>query len=338
MSEFSVIFIQKLQKYLTITEEIILQPRRLSNVRLVGSQNPWQYTPVQTIITESIKASSASKEEKNKLFDMLKTMSELKYLDITAVTLKKGCNNSYINTSIVARAQESLDNIQKFNQLNKEFKKKVAAFAIKPIYEKITTEYILDPDTKQYKRDARGGYITKKNITRLDWSELFYPNKTLTKNGREGYDYVLNNTEDLLQHSLNQKEYKSQTANSFVVYVKNRESEGFFNKNNPYAPFNEALSFHDIKSAQRACSARGIKNYKVWQISAKFTQEHISSCEAGPVLQSIISSQEKSFIEESMKLQEVVDMREKIAKYEALLRANNLLQEEPKVLKKLNKI
>lgn len=330
MADHSVVYIEKLQKYLYLKEENITSVQYIHDIQLINANDPTYYTS-DHIFTHCINASQISQEDKAQLLSQMQSLREMKYLDISLVALKKLCDNQYLNTQLVDKAQKSLQQIEIFNKINNEFKSKFLSLNIPMLFEKAKIEYI--PNEGKYYMSSQSRIVTSP----LGWEEIFFGDKKITKNGREGFNYAINHCSSILESTLNSQQYQAQTDNSYVIYVKEENAEGFFSKNQTTAPFNQALSFHDVKAATRACNSRYIKNYQIWQTSSKFTKQMSSTCDAGAVLQSIIAQQEKQFLEESMKLQEVVDMKNKIEKYELLLQEHGIAYETKKI-EKTNKV
>lgn len=334
-----VVFLQDIQKYLSISRDPIIEyyttyysritPYTEENYnRKILTQSERErealtecgYNALTLLQAAVNKCAQVPLSDKPQLLAILKKMESLEMLKIHLWDSKAQCPKDFITPSLSTQAQESLRALEQFNQLNKEFKQIIKKFDTgEPVFIQAWVDY----STLQY---GSREYGDKKHL--LYWQDILLKPKSLSTVQKFAYKYVVEHNDNILNSCMQEGEFNAQTDNSYIIYCKRYGREGFYNKNNVVGAFSDAQTFHDAKKAVKSCSANRISDYQIWQISSKFIKKAIEkNCTEGPLLTSIIVKQEKDFIQEVMKVNEVVDMREKIAHYERVLKDNNLSHE-----------
>lgn len=337
------VFLPTLQKYLHVHSlNLIRYFSKPSNIKTYFVLNEgeksslingtYEHIVLLKNLVQQKKAPDEKKQEALRLLDSIQNTSivEVSFMkNLTFFTLK----NSSISTleQSITDSKSIIDNFNKtvssINSLLIDiFGQEKSIIAQSESYER---NYYHSVNSKTIKKDIPCGI-----------NDFFIPYYTLTNTQKSNIKKALTLIPDILKHCITREEYEAKTDNSYIVYCRDGDREGFLNKNSFYAPFNQAESFPDVAKAKRACSARGVPNYEIFPVSAQLGQSFYQTEKLirGNTINSILTWQEKELVKAVMHSNYVQELEEKIKNYEAMLVSHNLLEVKDQKPKKVNKL
>lgn len=338
MNTIFITFLPEIQKYLHTylhtlyevseyhlnrnVEEIVLNETKQSK-----SITFYQDTKIDVLEFCANNSSKFSEQEKKIVIDLIKQIKDSK---VRQVSLIKTLTKFTYDKSINELKNELLDVEPIYKTYNDNVNKLNKIFQ-----DKFSDEHIITFKTTETRYTSNGYYsYNTKGETILGTidvavSQLKINEVKISPSNKKYLKEALQIMPDILQNTLTESEYDAKTDNSFVVYCRTNDNEGFLNKNSFYAAFNQAESFPDISKAKRACSSRGVQNYEIFPTSTTFDKsvEKSPHIIRGNVINNILTLQEKQLIQKMMQTQYVKDIEQKIKNYEEILKNNNLLPE-----------
>lgn len=347
MSPILITFLPEIQKYLQIYSHSLYKPTEyhlnrnveeivLNETKQSKSITFYQDTKIDVLAFCATNSSRFSEQEKNTIIDLINQIKDCKVKQVSLIkTLTKFTYDRPINEL----KNELLDvepiykiynnNVQKLNKIfqDKFGDENIITFKTKEIRYPTGTYY----SYSQKGETILGSIDIKVSHLKINEQKISSSNKKYLKE-------CLQLMPDIVQHTFTEAEYDAKTDNSFVVYCRINDEEGFLNKNSFFAAFNQAESFPDISKAKRACSSRGVKNYEIFPTSTTFDNsvEKSPHIIRGNVINNILTLQEKQLIQKMMQTQYVIDIENKIKEYEKILKDNNLLPETQQAKEKKN--
>lgn len=337
------VFLPELQKYLSIHKSQIIQYFSAPHItkRHYVLNNGEKSDEIHhtsnhiDLVKNLVKKRNAPENKKIEIIELLDSIRETSVLEVSLI--KTLTFFQLGDKSINQLEQAIIDNKSIVDTFNRNVKKINSL-----LLEVFTPEESIATVTESHIRN--GYYNSKIDVKEFKRpiSDFFIPEYSLTASNKSNTKQVLKLIPDILQNCLTIEEYEAKTDNSYVVYCRSnsRDNEGFLNKNNYYAAFNQAESFPDVAKARRACAARGVYDYEIFPVSAKLgdslyqTQNFVR----GDTITKILTIQEKQLMQAVMHSNYVKELEEKIKNYEQLLIDNNLLEVKVEKPRKVNKL
>lgn len=337
------VFLPTLQKYLSVQSvNLITYFSRPGNIkRYFVLQEGEKSLPVTATYEHIVLLKNLLQQKKapaEKLQETLRLLDSIQNTSIVEVSFMKNLTFFTLeNFSINSLDQRIVDSKSIIDNFNK------TAGSINSLLVEIFGEeksIIAQSESyeRNYYRSMNSNIITKDILCGIN--DFFIPQYTLTNTQKSNIKKTLTLIPDILQHCITREEYEAKTDNSYIVYCRDGDREGFLNKNSFYAPFNQAESFPDVAKAKRACSARGVPNYEIFPVSAQLGQSlhQTENFIRGNTINSILTWQEKELVKAVMHSNYVQELEDKIKNYEAILVSNNLLEVKAQKPKKVNKL